>query len=32
VGALVLPANVPVGDYEVAAHTQGDMRCGAGTP
>lgn len=32
VGALVLPANVAVGDYEVTARTQGDMRCGGTTP
>ena len=32
VGALVLPSNVPAGDYEVAARTQGDMRCGGSTP
>jgi hypothetical protein len=31
VGSLVLPPNVPVGDYEVAGRTPGDMRCG-GTP
>jgi transglutaminase-like putative cysteine protease len=28
VGALVVPSNVPVGDYEVVASTAGDMRCG----
>ncbi len=27
-GALVVPSNVPVGDYEVVATTPGDMRCG----
>ncbi|MEO6574289.1 MAG: transglutaminase-like domain-containing protein, partial [Polyangiaceae bacterium] len=32
VGALILPASVPVGDYEVAAHTQGDLRCGGTAP
>lgn len=29
-GALVLPAFVPLGDYEVRARTGGDMRCGRG--
>ena len=29
-GALVLPASVPLGDYEVAARTFGDARCGRG--
>ncbi len=29
-GALVLPATVPLGDYEVLAHTLGDARCGRG--
>jgi hypothetical protein len=29
-GALVLPANVPLGDYEVHARTLGDARCGKG--
>lgn len=28
--AIVVPANVPVGDYDVVAHTTGDTRCGAG--
>jgi Transglutaminase-like superfamily len=29
-GALVLPSTVPLGDYEVAARTFGDARCGRG--
>jgi hypothetical protein len=29
-GALVLPPSVPLGDYEVWAHTLGDARCGGG--
>jgi hypothetical protein len=29
-GALVLPATVPLGDYEAFAHTLGDSRCGRG--
>jgi hypothetical protein len=29
-GALVLPSNVPLGDYEVHARTLGDARCGKG--
>ncbi|MEO8800644.1 MAG: transglutaminase-like domain-containing protein [Polyangiaceae bacterium] len=28
--SIVVPANVPVGDYDVIAHTRGDARCGAG--
>jgi hypothetical protein len=28
--AIVLPQNVPLGDYDVLAHTGGDARCGAG--
>ena len=27
---LVVPQNVPVGDYDVIAHTNGDTHCGAG--
>ncbi|WP_394825319.1 transglutaminase domain-containing protein [Pendulispora albinea] len=27
-GALVVPSNVPVGDYDVVARTAGNMRCG----
>ena len=30
-GALVLPATVPLGDYEAKARTLGDSRCGKGT-
>lgn len=29
-GALVLPVTVPLGDYDVAARTLGDARCGRG--
>ena len=29
-GALVLPATVPLGDYEAHAITLGDARCGRG--
>lgn len=29
-GALVLPASVPLGDYEAKARTLGDSRCGKG--
>ena len=29
-GALVLPASVPLGDYEAHARTLGDARCGRG--
>lgn len=29
-GALVLPAEVPLGEYEIWAHTLGDARCGQG--
>ena len=29
-GALVLPATVPLGDYDVVARTTGDARCGRG--
>ena len=29
-GALVLPPNVPLGDYEARARTLGDARCGRG--
>ncbi|MBX3203265.1 MAG: transglutaminase domain-containing protein, partial [Labilithrix sp.] len=29
-GALVLPASVPLGDYEAHARTLGDGRCGRG--
>lgn len=29
-GALVLPATVPLGDYEVSARTLGDAHCGRG--
>lgn len=29
-GALVLPASVPLGDYEAKARTLGDARCGKG--
>jgi hypothetical protein len=29
-GALVLPATVPLGDYEAHARTLGDARCGRG--
>jgi hypothetical protein len=29
-GAIVLPATVPLGDYELAARTGGDARCGRG--
>jgi hypothetical protein len=29
-GALVLPSNVPLGDYEAHARTLGDARCGRG--
>jgi hypothetical protein len=29
-GALVLPAAVPLGDYDILARTQGDSRCGGG--
>lgn len=29
-GALVLPASVPLGDYEAKARTLGDTRCGKG--
>ncbi|MEO8877350.1 MAG: transglutaminase-like domain-containing protein [Polyangiaceae bacterium] len=28
--AIVVPQNVPIGDYDVLAHTSGDARCGAG--
>lgn len=28
--SLVVPANVPVGDYEMVAKTSGNMRCGKG--
>ena len=28
--SIVVPTNVPVGDYDVIAHTVGDARCGAG--
>ena len=28
--SLVVPQNVPVGDYDVIAHTSGDTHCGAG--
>lgn len=28
--AIVVPQNVPLGDYDVIAHTSGDARCGAG--
>jgi len=27
-GALVVPSNIPVGDYDVVARTAGNMRCG----
>ena len=27
-GTLVVPSNIPVGDYEVVARTTGNMRCG----
>ena len=27
-GALVVPGNVPLGDYEIVARTPGDARCG----
>jgi hypothetical protein len=30
VGAVVVPASVPVGDYEVIARTAGNTRCGSG--
>ena len=29
-GALVLPTSIPLGDYDVAARTFGDTRCGRG--
>lgn len=29
-GAIVLPATVPLGDYDVVARTLGDGRCGKG--
>jgi hypothetical protein len=29
-GALVVPSNVPLGDYEAHARTLGDVRCGKG--
>jgi hypothetical protein len=29
-GAIVLPATVPLGDYDVVARTLGDTRCGKG--
>jgi hypothetical protein len=29
-GAIVLPSAVPLGDYEVIARTEGDVRCGKG--
>lgn len=28
--AIVVPTNVPLGDYDVFAHTAGDARCGGG--
>jgi transglutaminase-like putative cysteine protease len=28
--AIVVPQNVPLGDYDVLAHTAGDARCGVG--
>jgi hypothetical protein len=31
-GALVVPAGVPLGDYDVIAQTAGDARCGKGGP
>ncbi|HZU81490.1 MAG TPA: hypothetical protein VE987_01165, partial [Polyangiaceae bacterium] len=30
-GAIVLPPDVALGDYDVVARTRGDVRCGAGT-
>jgi hypothetical protein len=30
-GGLVLPASIPLGDYDVIAETAGDVRCGAGS-
>jgi hypothetical protein len=30
-GSIVVPTTAPVGDYDVFARTQGDMRCGAGS-
>ena len=29
-GALVVPASVPLGDYDLVARTDGDARCGRG--
>jgi transglutaminase-like putative cysteine protease len=31
VGAIVVPASAPLGDYEALARTSGDARCGPGT-
>ena len=28
--SIVVPESVPVGDYDVIAHTTGDTHCGAG--
>ncbi len=30
-GAIVVPASIPLADYDVVARTTGDTRCGAGT-
>jgi transglutaminase-like putative cysteine protease len=30
-GAIVVPTDAPLGDYEVLARTRGDARCGAGS-
>ena len=29
-GSLVVPSSVPLGDYDLYAHTSGDTRCGRG--